>query len=1464
MSAPPRLPYPGLRAYERDETDLFFGREGCVNEMIDILSATHFLAVLGTSGSGKSSLVRTGLLDGLELGLYRKAGSVWCVADCHPGGDAIRHLAVALLALRPGAADDAFALESLCTFLRRGPRAIIEWVEDGNLIEGQNLLILVDQFEELFRYGDYAGREEAEAFVALLLESVKAHPRIHVVITMRSEYLGACALIPGLAERINASLYLTRRMTREECREAIEGPAGVMGFDIEPGLVNRLLNELAAFAPWEADRASSQLQRLARQADQLPLMQHTLSRLWQIAWRRAGGGRPTLTLKDYEDIGQLQGAVEQHANEVTERLGDAAKAATPRIFRALVAGSTLADAVRRPMRFGDLCIVTGADPALVREVVNAFRARDCNFLRPPEGHPLDDGTIVDVSHESLIRQWGSLSGWFETEVAGRSLWERLLFDQAEHAAGHAELLSGLDLATALAWWEREQPTPAWADAHGGRYAEIQDFIRKSRDAEEQRTRAERSRLERERRALKRRTAAYAVLAAICVAVAGNAYWEKLQLDRSNAKQAETYKTLHDVYDNLVSSKHQAQASNDQIIATADRFVVGMAKKLLVTPGIPRAQVSEQLEAGQLYLDGLEPQVENRRLLRLTRVRFMAVGARVMLDRGRFDEGLKLAQKAESLLLSGGDSGKLNPDETLEQLEIGSLISEFYDVDALDDLGLARDKALQMVRIADALPADAAGRSLFEQARAHYDISRYVDRDDAAEGVPEASRCIELLRRPGVAKTPERSLYESRCHVVLGYFDYKLGKKRQSVEETKLALDLLERIAPSDKTIPMLYGESRALANLGFSARENKDYALARSYFQHSEKLLDLSDQDIRERPKLRAELVDRLDDIGMTYIDENDRRSALPWYHTAHELAFSDDEWRSYAHLSDAAANALANQQIALNGLAWDTDPELLGQIVEVERDHVALLGEMTAKQKAGWCRDCEIVDKADLARALFKFDAVRKDDRYDEAVGYVKEVVAKAKAVLAHPADEQDAANARRAWYWAMQALPEEIPASKRPEEQLRRLRYSQRQSIDFLQTFPKAWLVADKLGRIDHSLAKVLAGLTRPDEAIAAAESGARLFDQACVKQLADWYRTGSGPVERDLAKAKTYDTLLASRAWGRDSFSVTATARWNGDNTPMRVTVYIENPRDDKDDFVARFFYEYEYIEGYRFAETTKSAIASIPKLASDSKMGYTELTNYAVSDVSRLAYDVHKSIVNDKLDQAAGYVLGAWSKDKNTEAKPAVVADAISKLIGDDQASDFSPQLASIASMVYASGNPRAARAVLDATLSMQKDVKPETLALLLRYRGIVHDKLGELALAEADYAAALSIDPDNAELLNALAYTWVTEDKNLPIALAQLQRAARLAPDNAYIRDSLGWAEVLTGDTETGLATLQSAVASQPEEAEMQAHLGDAFRRLGRKEEARAALSRAEALSKDAGVTAYIRDQQALLGAPTPR
>src|SRR5262249_21329871 len=195
--------------------------------MIARLAERRFLAVLGSSGTGKSSLVKTGLLSALEMGLLPGAGSRWLIADFKPGGDPLRNLAEALLkaenaaAKKPKPTDTEIA--ALQTrFKQQGPRELIKWWRESHGPDGTNLLVLVDQFEELFRYQENDKREEAQALVSLLLEGRwprgVATPRasdvpIYVAITMRSEYLGACTLLKGLAEAINEGTFLTPRMT---------------------------------------------------------------------------------------------------------------------------------------------------------------------------------------------------------------------------------------------------------------------------------------------------------------------------------------------------------------------------------------------------------------------------------------------------------------------------------------------------------------------------------------------------------------------------------------------------------------------------------------------------------------------------------------------------------------------------------------------------------------------------------------------------------------------------------------------------------------------------------------------------------------------------------------------------------------------------------------------------------------------------------------------------------------------------------------------------------------------------------------------------------------------------------------------------------------------------------------------------------------------------------------------------
>jgi hypothetical protein len=507
-----RMPYPGLRSFRSDEADLFFGREECVDAMISAMAASRFLAVLGSSGSGKSSLVRTGLLEALQLGFHPSGVARWNLADFAPGTAPLENLARAVLRANGDAAPADLEVESLRAFLKQGPRSLVEWAA-ANLRPDYNLLVIADQFEELFRFGDYTAKEEAEALVSLLIESSSAPGApIHIVLTMRSEYLGACSLIPRLAEAISDALYLTPRMTRDDCAAAIEGPAGVIGFSIEPALVNRLLNDLTNLAPWEAQEGVGAAEQLSRQADQLPLMQHVLNRLYRRAAKPAAAGVPVvLTLADYDAMGGLAGAIDAHGaeiqDEITARLGEGAAIYVERIFRALVDGPALPLAVRRPASLSELAGIAGCSKDACTTIVEAFAGPGRNFLRTSRQiDPTDpDEVIVDISHESLIRQWSALARWFKREADSAANFRSLSRSSDRYQQGTGDILSGAALTFFSAWWESDKPTAAWAarySAAPGDFGRVKTFLETGERERAAQLERERERARRERSSLR--------------------------------------------------------------------------------------------------------------------------------------------------------------------------------------------------------------------------------------------------------------------------------------------------------------------------------------------------------------------------------------------------------------------------------------------------------------------------------------------------------------------------------------------------------------------------------------------------------------------------------------------------------------------------------------------------------------------------------------------------------------------------------------------------------------------------------------------------------------------------------------------------------------------------------------------------------------------------------------------------
>jgi ABC-type oligopeptide transport system ATPase subunit len=520
-------PFPGLRPFQAGEEDLFFGREGQSEEILRRLRESHFLAVVGASGSGKSSLIRAGLLPYLHGGFMVKAGSHWRTAIFRPGSDPIGNLAralndqAALGSQDEDAARNAILLE---VTLRRSGLGLIEAIRLARLPAHENILIIVDQFEELFRFADAASavrrEDDAAAFVKLLLEaSAENELPIYVVLAMRSDFIGDCARFQDLPEAVTAGLYLIPRMTREQRRAAIEEPVAIANAEISRRLVNRLLNDVGD------------------NPDQLPTLQHALMRTWDY-WTKHHEGQP-IDLEDYTNIGTMAKALSIHADEAYDELpGEREKRIAKRLFQCLTERGPDNREVRRPTTVAEIAGVAGATTSEVIAVIEYFRRPDRSFLMPPDAVALDANSIIDISHESLIRGWERLRGWVEEESESAKVYRRLAETAALHAKGEANLWRDPELLNALTWRTNRAPNASWAKRYNSGFDQAMAFLDKSREVRD----AEIANLERRRLEDLRRWRWYsgAITVALLLALSGIgiAWREKKQADAN----ADRYKT----------------------------------------------------------------------------------------------------------------------------------------------------------------------------------------------------------------------------------------------------------------------------------------------------------------------------------------------------------------------------------------------------------------------------------------------------------------------------------------------------------------------------------------------------------------------------------------------------------------------------------------------------------------------------------------------------------------------------------------------------------------------------------------------------------------------------------------------------------------------------------------------------------------------------------------------------------
>ena len=455
-------PFPGLRPFLPEESDLFFGREGESDEVLRKLLNNRFVTVIGASGSGKSSLIYCGVLPKIRKSSTKDSGT-WKILPFRPGNDPIGNLTDVLADTISGPEKGSSSKESVSSVLNSDLDGITRVVKEMIVKDNEKILILVDQFEELFRYSTTGAGvipgEKSAAFVSLLENAVtQTSVEIYSIITMRSDFIGECAHFQGLTQLINNSNYLVPHMSRENYRAAIEGPVRYAGATVDPKLVETLLDDIGD------------------QTDQLPVLQHALMRTWSHWQELDEPGRP-ISFTDYDSVGTMSDAMSRHANEAFEELSQRGREICEKTFKTITEKGADNKGIRHPSSVKSIKSIIQCSSDELFEVVEKFRITSRSFITPRENIPLTEDSVIDLSHESLMRLWDRLKEWVDDEAAAVQMYLRLSEASAMYQQGKTTLWRPPDLQLAINWREQHKPTLNWAERYDPAFERAMVYLR---------------------------------------------------------------------------------------------------------------------------------------------------------------------------------------------------------------------------------------------------------------------------------------------------------------------------------------------------------------------------------------------------------------------------------------------------------------------------------------------------------------------------------------------------------------------------------------------------------------------------------------------------------------------------------------------------------------------------------------------------------------------------------------------------------------------------------------------------------------------------------------------------------------------------------------------------------------------------------------------------------------------------
>jgi WD40 repeat protein len=556
-------PFPGLRPFAVGDSNLFFGREAESDELILKLLKNRYITVIGASGSGKSSLVFGGVLPKI-MNLKIWESSAWRIISFRPGNDPFGNLAGALSNGINESGQQIIDRETINSDLLSNSGSFSDIVRKYMIKQDENVILVIDQLEELFRYISSGKPEISNAtsvkFVEFLINSVlNPDVNVFIVVTMRSEYLGECSHYKGLTRLVNSSNYLVPGIVTENLREIIEGPVNYTGAKIDPELVETLLDDLR------------------NRTDQLFVLQHSMMRTWA-HWQKSDEPEKPVTKDDYDSAGAINNSVSIHADDVYEKLSQRGKEICAILFKTITRKGSDNKGLRHPSDIESVKSIAGCSGDELFDVIEKFRNPSISFITPREDIILNDSSVIDLQNECLIRLWGRLKDWLDDEASSIQMYLRLSDASALYQQGKTTLLKPPDLQQAINWRDEHKPALSWAVQFNPAFERAMVYLRTSEKAyieeEQNKIRQQKSKIRRTRQIT--RILGIAVLVALVIIFFS--HLKRLTAERQT----------------IIAEKQRIEAVKEK--ALADTFAIIVLKHKIISDSTAAVAIHDAEEA----------------------------------------------------------------------------------------------------------------------------------------------------------------------------------------------------------------------------------------------------------------------------------------------------------------------------------------------------------------------------------------------------------------------------------------------------------------------------------------------------------------------------------------------------------------------------------------------------------------------------------------------------------------------------------------------------------------------------------------------------------------------------------------------------------------------------------------------------------------------------------------------------